>query len=55
MSDTNTNPNIITFADLGLSADALDAAAAAGFEAPTPIQERAIPPLLADEDQVAQT
>lgn len=54
MSDTNTNPNIITFADLGLSADALSAVAAAGFEAPTPIQERAIPLLLAGEDLVAQ-
>src|SRR5438093_1547494 len=42
------------FAALGLSAAALQGVAAAGFEAPTPIQERAIPVMMAGSDLVAQ-
>src|SRR5260370_39387533 len=42
------------FAALGLSETALRAVAAAGFEAPTPIQERAIPVMMAVRDLVAQ-
>lgn len=42
------------FAALGLSGAALRGVAAAGFEAPTPIQERAIPVLLSGNDLVAQ-
>src|SRR5438132_2504241 len=42
------------FAALGLSETALRAVAAAGFEAPTPIQERAIPVMMAGRDLVAQ-
>jgi ATP-dependent RNA helicase DeaD len=42
------------FAALGLSEAALQGVAAAGFEAPTPIQERAIPLLLSGSDLVAQ-
>jgi ATP-dependent RNA helicase RhlE len=39
-----------TFADLGLVEPFLKALVAQGYEAPTPIQEQAIPPLLAGRD-----
>ena len=39
-----------TFADLGLAEPFLKALVAQGYEAPTPIQEQAIPPLLAGRD-----
>src|SRR5438128_12016119 len=42
------------FAALGLGEAALRGVAAAGFEAPTPIQERAIPVMMAGSDLVAQ-
>lgn len=42
------------FASLGLSPETLRGINAAGFETPTPIQEQAIPILLAGEDLVAQ-
>ncbi len=42
------------FADLGLPASLLAAVSAAGFESPTPIQARSIPPLLAGKDLVGQ-
>jgi ATP-dependent RNA helicase DeaD len=42
------------FAALGLGPDAVRGVAAAGFEAPTPIQERAIPLVLSGRDLVAQ-
>src|SRR5437773_8260021 len=42
------------FAVLGLSGASLRGVAAAGFEAPTPIQERAIPVMMAGSDLVAQ-
>ena len=43
-----------TFADLGLSKDALDALAHLGYERPTPIQEQAIPPLRDGLDVIGQ-
>lgn len=43
-----------TFADLGLSAATLQAVDGLGYEAPTPIQEAAIPPLLAGRDLFGQ-
>jgi len=39
-----------SFADLGLPAPLLDALAAVGYETPTPIQARTVPPLLAGRD-----
>jgi superfamily II DNA/RNA helicase len=39
-----------TFADLGLSDNVLRAVADAGYEQPTPIQEKAIPPVLMNKD-----
>src|SRR5438093_897187 len=42
------------FAALGLSQASLQGVTAAGFEAPTPIQERAIPVMTAGSDLVAQ-
>ena len=43
-----------TFADLGLSKPLLDALAHLGYERPTPIQEQAIPELLAGRDVIGQ-
>ena len=43
-----------SFADLGLSAPALEALAHLGYERPTPIQEQAIPPLLEGRDVIGQ-
>jgi ATP-dependent RNA helicase RhlE len=45
------------FSDLGLSTPILDALAAEGYEAPTPIQTQAIPPVLGGRDLcgIAQT
>jgi ATP-dependent RNA helicase RhlE len=47
----------LTFADLGLSAEVLDAVRDAGYERPTPIQEQAIPLALKGRDLIglAQT
>jgi ATP-dependent RNA helicase RhlE len=47
----------VTFAELGLKQDLVDAVAALGYEEPTPIQEEAIPLLLEGRDVVgcAQT
>src|SRR4051794_11993442 len=42
------------FADLGLSAQLLDALAALGYEEPTPIQRESIPPMLAGNDVLGQ-
>ena len=38
------------FADLGLGAEVLRAVAEAGYESPTPIQEKAIPYVLMNRD-----
>src|SRR5260221_12693729 len=42
----------MTFAELGLSSRALHVLDEAGFEAPTPIQARAIPPALQGKDVI---
>jgi superfamily II DNA/RNA helicase len=51
------NPKMTSFKDLGLSPEVLNAVAAAGYETPTPIQEQAIPVVLAGRDVlgIAQT
>ncbi|HYH08492.1 MAG TPA: DEAD/DEAH box helicase [Thermoanaerobaculia bacterium] len=43
-----------TFAALGLRAELVDTLASLGYEAPTPIQERTIPRLLAGRDLIGQ-
>jgi ATP-dependent RNA helicase DeaD len=43
-----------TFAELGLSPELLDAIHDVGYEAPSPIQEQAIPPLLEGRDVIGQ-
>src|SRR6266850_3691454 len=43
-----------TFAELGLSPTLLEALTALGYEEPTPIQQEAIPPLLAGRDLLGQ-
>jgi ATP-dependent RNA helicase DeaD len=43
-----------SFAELGLSARTLEALTHLGYERPTPIQERAIPPLLEGRDVIGQ-
>src|SRR5947207_1132834 len=43
-----------TFASLGLSTEILDTLALLGYEAPTPIQARTIPALLAGRDLIGQ-
>ena len=43
-----------TFADLGLAPDLLEALHDVGYEAPSPIQEEAIPPLLRGADVIGQ-
>jgi ATP-dependent RNA helicase DeaD len=43
-----------TFADLGLAPNILEAIRDVGYEAPSPIQEQAIPPLLAGSDVIGQ-
>src|ERR1700758_1419378 len=43
-----------TFSDLGLAPELLDAIRDVGYEAPSPIQEQAIPPLLEGKDVIGQ-
>ncbi len=43
-----------TFSELGLSAELLEAIHDVGYEAPSPIQEQAIPPLLEGRDVIGQ-
>src|ERR1700760_3435681 len=43
-----------TFADLGLSPELLEALKDVGYDAPSPIQEQAIPPLLEGLDVIGQ-
>ncbi len=49
-----TDPAAISFADLGLSDAVLAAVRAVGYESPSPIQQAAIPPLLAGRDLLGQ-
>ena len=44
----------VTFAQLGLSSSTLQALEDVGYEAPSPIQEQAIPPLLEGRDVIGQ-
>ncbi|MBD0415039.1 DEAD/DEAH box helicase [Oryzicola mucosus] len=55
--DTQTAPEALTFADLGLSPKVLSAVIDAGYTKPTPIQEGAIPHALQGKDVlgIAQT
>ncbi len=55
--DQERQPDLTTFAELGLAAPLLKAIAAEDYECPTPIQQRAIPHILAGHDLlgVAQT
>jgi ATP-dependent RNA helicase DeaD len=43
-----------TFAELGLAEDTLRALSEVGYQSPSPIQEQAIPPLLAGRDVIGQ-
>jgi ATP-dependent RNA helicase DeaD len=43
-----------TFADLGLRPELLEALAGLGYEEPTPIQQEAVPPLIAGRDLLGQ-
>src|SRR5579883_2081054 len=45
---------MMTFAELGLSSEILESLRDVGYEAPTPIQEQAIPPLLEGKDVIGQ-
>jgi ATP-dependent RNA helicase DeaD len=45
---------VTTFADLGLSETTLEALHDVGYEKPSPIQEEAIPPLMAGRDLIGQ-
>jgi ATP-dependent RNA helicase DeaD len=45
---------VTTFQELGLSAPVLEALRDVGYENPSPIQEQAIPPLLAGSDMIGQ-
>jgi len=45
---------VTTFADLGLSAQTLEALRDVGYEKPSPIQEQAIPPMLEGRDVIGQ-
>src|SRR5450631_4192398 len=47
-------PDDATFASLGLSVPLLETLAQLGYEAPTPIQARAIPVLLSGRDLIGQ-
>lgn len=49
-----TTDNTPSFSDLELAAPVLQAVSAMGYEAPTPIQAEAIPPLLAGRDLLGQ-
>ncbi|HEX7047953.1 MAG TPA: DEAD/DEAH box helicase [Gammaproteobacteria bacterium] len=52
--DTSGTGNLPQFADLGLPDTLLKALAAVGYETPSPIQARTIPPLLAGRDVLGQ-
>jgi len=54
MKNTNSEPSIASFGDLGLSAPVLEAIADVGYESPSPIQAATIPVLLAGNDMLGQ-
>lgn len=45
---------LVTFKDLGLAENVLQAVSDLGFESPTPIQEKAIPVMMAGRDMIGQ-
>lgn len=49
-----TDAPLISFADLGLSAEVLQAVSDLGFESPTPIQAQAVPVMLQGRDMIGQ-
>src|SRR5688572_4080124 len=53
-TSTDTADDGGTFEDLGLRPELLGALAALGYEEPTPIQQEAIPPLVAGRDLLGQ-
>lgn len=53
IADAEISEPETTFADTGLPERALKAVAKLGFDTPTPVQERAIPPVLAGHDVIA--
>ena len=53
-ADDSDSAATLTFADLGLRSELLDALAGLGYEEPTPIQREAIPPLLVGQDLLGQ-
>lgn len=50
MSDTAVTPSTATFDQFGLAPDILKAVKESGYTTPTPIQEQAIPVVLAGRD-----
>ncbi|RPH54217.1 DEAD/DEAH box helicase, partial [bacterium] len=54
MADEQETDDAQSFADLGLSEPLLKALTDVGYEAPTPIQAKTIPPLLAGRDLLGQ-
>ncbi len=52
-ADTSQNHSILTFKDFGFAPALLEGLDAIGFETPTPVQARAIPPALAGKDVLA--
>ena len=54
MKNAPENTPAASFAELGLGGDVLDAIAAVGYEAPSPIQAATIPVLLAGRDMLGQ-
>ena len=51
---SQSEEEIVTFDDLGLSKEVLHAVHDLGFESPTPIQERSIPVVLSGKDMIGQ-
>ena len=52
--EESVDDSSIKFSDLGLSAEVLQAVNDQGYEAPSPIQEKSIPPLLEGRDLLGQ-
>ncbi|MFM7397152.1 MAG: DEAD/DEAH box helicase [Gammaproteobacteria bacterium] len=54
MTQTDSPPSDVTFADLGLPESLVTALAAVGYESPSPIQRQTIPVLLEGHDLIGQ-